>query len=96
VIGNDLIKANKEPNMRKLSKTDICHIDKSIELYGNLSWDEIREKSYSYAWKNTVVNHRINFEDIIREAGGEDEYIDYVKEQNLLVNYFNRPEGVQI
>jgi uncharacterized phage-associated protein len=85
VVGNDLIKANKEPDLKKLSKTDICHIDKSIELYGNLSWDEIREKSHDYAWRNTTVNHQIDFENIIREAGGDDEYIDYVKEQNLLV-----------
>jgi uncharacterized phage-associated protein len=86
VIGNDLIKANKEPNLKQLSKTDIRHIDNSIELYGNLSWDEIREKSHDYAWRSTIINRQINFEDILWEAGGDEEYIEYVREQNLTVN----------
>jgi uncharacterized phage-associated protein len=86
VIGNDLIKANQEPNLNKLSKTDRFCIDKSIELYGNMSWDEIREKSHDYAWRSTTINRQINFEDMIREAGGDNEYVEYVREQNLLVN----------
>jgi uncharacterized phage-associated protein len=86
VIGNDLIKANKEPDLNKLSKTDICHINTSVERYGNLSWDEIREKSHDYAWRNTVINRQISFEDILLEAGGDVEYIEYLKEQNLLIN----------
>jgi uncharacterized phage-associated protein len=86
VIGNDLIKAHKEPDLKKLSKTDIQHINNSIELYGNLSWDEIREKSHDYAWRSTIINRQIQFEDILWEAGCDDEFIEYVKEQNLLIN----------
>jgi uncharacterized phage-associated protein len=86
VIGNDLIKANKEPDLKKLSKTDICHINNSVELYGNLSWDEIREKSHDYAWRSTIINRQISFEDILLEAGRDIEYIEYLKEQNLLIH----------
>jgi uncharacterized phage-associated protein len=86
VVGNDLIKACKEPNLKQLSKTDIHHIDNSIELYGNLSWDEIREKSHDYAWRSTIINRQIKFEDILWEAGEDNEYIEYVQEQNLLIN----------
>jgi uncharacterized phage-associated protein len=86
VIGNDLIKAHKEPDLKKLAKTDIQHIDNSLELYGNLSWDEIREKSHDYAWRSTIINRQIKFEDILWEAGGDDEFVEYVQEQNLLIN----------
>jgi uncharacterized phage-associated protein len=85
VVNNDLIKANKEPDLKKLSKTDLLCIDKSIELYGDMSWDEIREKSHDYAWRNTIINRAINFEDIIREVGKDDEYVEYIQEQNRLV-----------
>jgi uncharacterized phage-associated protein len=64
VVNNDLIKANKEPDLKKLSKTDLLCIDESIELYGEVSWDEIREKSHDYAWRSTIINRAINFEDI--------------------------------
>lgn len=86
VIGNDLIKANKEPDLKKLSKTDIYHINNSVEQYGNLSWDEIREKSHDYAWRSTIINRQISFDNILLEAGGDVEYIEYLKEQNLLIN----------
>jgi len=86
VIDWDIVISNKEPDLRKLSKTDLKHLDKSLELYGEMSWDEIREKSHDYAWRNTASNKEINFEDIIREVGGDDDYINYVKEQNLLVS----------
>jgi hypothetical protein len=72
--------------LNKLSKTDICHINNSVERYGNLSWDAIREKSHDYAWRSTIINRQISFEDILRETGGDIEYIEYLKEQNLLIN----------
>lgn len=86
VVDCDIVNSNKEPYLHKLSKTDLKHIDKSLELYGEMSWDEIREKSHDYAWRSTVIDKEINFEDIIREVGGNDEYINYIKEQNYLVN----------
>ena len=86
VIGNDLIKANKEPELKKLSQTDISCIDHSLQLYGDMSWDEIREKSHDYAWRSTTINRPIQFEDIIRETGGDDEYVNYISEQSHLIN----------
>jgi len=86
VVDWDIVNSNKEPDLRKLSKTDLKHIDKSLELYGDMSWDEIREKSHDYAWRSTASNKEINFEDIIREVGGDDDYINYVKDQNFLIS----------
>jgi uncharacterized phage-associated protein len=86
VIGNDLIKAHQEPDLKKLSKTDISCIEHSLQLYGDMSWDEVREKSHDYAWRSVAINCPIAFEDIIREAGGDDEYVEYIREQNQLVS----------
>ena len=84
VIEWDLIKSNAKPNLKELSKTDLTCIDKSLEKYGNLSYDEIREKSHDYAWRSTSQNRTIDFENIVREAGGEEDYILYLKEQSVL------------
>ena len=51
-----------------------------------MSWDEIREKSHDYAWRSTTINRAIQFEDIIREAGRDDDYVEYVSEQSQLIN----------
>lgn len=82
----DLVKPLKQADLRKLSKTDLKYIDNSLRLYGDMSWDEIREKSHDYAWRNTASNKQINFEDIIREGGGDDEYINYLQEQSNLIS----------
>ena len=87
VVGWDLIKSNVKPDLRELSKTDLICIDHSLRIYGDLSWDEIREKSHDYAWRNTIQNREIDFSNIIREIGGDDDYIDYIKEQSLLTAF---------
>ena len=84
VVNWDLIKVNEKPDLTELSKTDLACIDNALKIYGNMSWDEIREKSHDYAWRSTTQNRMIDFADIIREVGGEDDYIEYVKEQALL------------
>jgi uncharacterized phage-associated protein len=86
VIGNDIIEANMAPDLNKFSRTDREYIDRSIVQYGDLSWDEIREKSHDYAWRHTIANNPMNFDDIIREAGGDESYIEYVREQSTLAN----------
>ena len=84
VIGWDLIRPNTMPNLNELSKTDLTCIDNSLYKYDNLSYDEIREKSHDYAWRSTSQNRTIDFENIIREAGGDEDYVEYIREQALL------------
>ncbi len=84
VLNWDIIEARVEPNMRKLSKTDISYLDNSIKEFGVLSWEEIREKSHDYAWKNTAKNRPISMENLVIETGTDESYIEYLKEQSLL------------
>ena len=88
VVNWDLIQPIKEPNLNALSKTDLAYIDNSIEEYGSMSWDEIREKSHDYAWRKTVRNSPILIDNMIIETGNEESYIEYLKEQLLLAKSF--------
>jgi uncharacterized phage-associated protein len=80
VNGRYLIKPEKKPDMRCLSKTDILELDKSISKYGELSFGTLREISHGIAWGNTKENGEIIVEDILREAGEEEDYITYISD----------------
>ena len=82
VVDWDLIEPQREPSMNLLSTTDIKFLDKAILEYGDMSWDEVRDKSHDYAWRNTVLNREISFQNILLEAGEDDSFISFVKEQN--------------
>ena len=84
IVDWDLLKTTVKPDLSELSKTDLKCIDCVLKLYADMTWDEIREKSHDYAWRNTIQNRVIDFSNIIREIGGEDDYIEYLKEQSLL------------
>lgn len=88
VVNWDLVQPIAEPDLKKLSETDITYLDKSLKKYGNLSWDEIKEKSHDYAWRNTVKNSPISIENIVIEAGNDESYVEYLKEQILLSKSF--------
>lgn len=77
----DLIKTNEQANVKTLSKTDLMFLDSNIEKYGEMTWEEIREKSHDYAWSNTALNRTISFENLITEAGGDESFIDYAQQQ---------------
>jgi uncharacterized phage-associated protein len=80
----DLIQSNQQADMKVLSKTDVKFLSENIEKYGELSWDEIREKSHDYAWNNTALNRTITFENIITEAGEDESFVDYARQQSFM------------
>lgn len=84
----DLIQPLKEPDLKALSKTDLDYINNSLEKYGNMSWDEIREKSHDYAWRKTVKNSPISIENMLIEIGNNESYIEYIKEQIYITKSF--------
>jgi len=88
VVNNDIIKPKRKADLSELSKSDIKHLDNSISLYGEMSMSEICEKSHDYAWQNTLPDREIDINNIILEAGGDDEYVMFVKENycaNVLI-----------
>ncbi len=81
----DIVNPLQKPNLESLSKTDIKHLDSAFDLYGDMSWDEVREKSHDYAWRSTAKNTRISLDNLVKETGDEDGYLDYIKEQAQLI-----------
>jgi uncharacterized phage-associated protein len=82
----DIIRPKIDEDISELSSSDLHFINECITKYGNLSWDEIREKSHDYAYRSTTFNRPICFENMVLEAGGDDEYIAYLKEHSILSN----------
>ncbi len=88
VVNWDLIQPIAEPNLKKLSKTDLEFLNNSLIEYGDLTWDEVREKSHDYAWRNTVKNSPISLDNLVIETGNDESYVQYLKEQMLLAKSF--------
>ncbi|MDR2148525.1 MAG: SocA family protein [Tannerella sp.] len=78
------IHPNMDANLDCLSESDVEMLTGSLKKYGSLSWDEIREKSHDYAWRATPSNGQISLEDILRESGDSEDYIEFINEQIAL------------
>ena len=78
------IKPKVAADLDYLSQSDIEELDKSIEKYGFMSWNEIREKSHDFAWCATPDNRQIDLSNIMREAGEDEAYIEYISEHIAL------------
>ena len=55
-------------------------IDECLQQYGNLTYDEIKEKSHDIAWSSTARDYPISIENIAREAGLQEEELSYIQE----------------
>jgi hypothetical protein len=88
VIDRDLIQPHHDANPDELSVSDMECINKTLSLYGKLSWDEIREKSHDYAWRATAMNRPVSYENILAEQGATAEHINYIREDMLMQSYF--------
>ena len=82
----DLVRPNKEADTKVLSKTDLAFLDQNLAQYGDMSWEEIREKSHDYAWNNTALNRTISFENIMTETGTDESFIEFAQQQAALRN----------
>jgi len=69
-----------EANLDYLSQSDVEELNNSLDKYGSMSWDEIREKSHDFAWRATPSNRQISVDNILRETGEDEDYIKYVTE----------------
>ncbi len=74
----------KSADMRKISPNEKEILDKCLSVYGDLSYDEIKEKSHDIAWRSTARDFPISFENIAREAGLEGEELQYVADNAFL------------
>ena len=79
----------QKANMDEIAPAEKAVIDKVIERYGDMTYDEIKEKSHDVAWRSTARDYPISFENMAMEAGMDDEEIPYLEESALLQNSFS-------
>lgn len=76
-----IIKPKKEADLDYLSATDIECLDGAIALCKDKDFVELTNLSHDLAWQNTQRDRAMSVKDIIREAGEEEDYVDYVFEK---------------
>lgn len=75
-----ILKAERDPDMQHLSKSDVECLDYAIAKCKDLDFGQLTLLSHGYAWSSTAKDRPISVDDILKEAGDRDEYIDFVNE----------------
>ena len=70
----------KETNLEYLSVTDTTELDTSITKYGKMPFGLLTAISHDLAWEYAEDKKAIAIENILREAGEDEEYISYIVE----------------
>lgn len=79
----------QDADANKLSKSEKDTLDDSINKYGTLSYDEIKEKSHGIVWRCTAKDFSIQWDDIAREAGLNSDELLYLNEISQLQTALN-------
>jgi len=80
-VNRYVVKALVEPDMDELSGSDVECLEYAIEICRDKSFGELTELSHGMAWTNTARDRAISIKDILREAGDEEEYVEYITDQ---------------
>lgn len=81
-----LIRPNKTADLKRLSPNEKEILDECIVEYGDMSYDEIKEKSHDYAWKSTARDSQIEIDNIALESGLGAMEVSYIHEMRSLKN----------
>lgn len=83
-----VVRALKEPDMDELSISDVECLDYSIDICKDKSFSELTAFSHGLAWSNTQRDRAISVKDILREAGDEEAYVEYIADNLKLQTAF--------
>lgn len=83
-----IIKGLVEPDMDELSVSDVECLDYAIDLCRDKNFGQLTDLSHGMAWTNTARDRAISVEDILREAGDEEAYVEYIADQMRLQTAF--------
>ncbi len=73
-----IVVASEKPDTDYLSETDIECLDEAISICGGMNFGELTGFSHGPAWQNTKEGRTMSVKDILREAGDEEGYVNYV------------------
>lgn len=81
MVNNKTVESIAEPDMDYLSESDVECLDESIELCRNMGFSELTKFSHGSAWCGTMLDRKISYGDMLREAGQTEGYINYIDDQ---------------
>ncbi|MDD6624141.1 MAG: hypothetical protein PUE76_04900, partial [Bacteroides sp.] len=73
-----IIRQLSDVDLDYLSESDVECLDESIALCKDKSFGELTEFSHGLAWQSTSPDRKMSVEDILREAGDSEEYVEYI------------------
>ena len=73
----------QKANLDNIASAEKDIIDAMISRYGDMSYDEIKEKSHDVAWRSTARDYPISFENMALESGMDAEDIPYLEESSM-------------
>lgn len=73
-----IIEPKKKADLDYLSGTDIECLDNAIALCKDMTFGQLTDLSHDLAWNNTKKDRAISVKDILREAGDDEEYAEYI------------------
>lgn len=83
-----IIEGTAMPDMEELSLSDVECLDYAIELCRDKNFQELTSFSHGLAWGNTRRDREISVKDILREAGDEEAYVEYISDNiNLQASF---------
>lgn len=82
------IKPKKDPDLDEISNSDINVLNEVLAKYGDMDFETIKRKSHDFAWNQTSRDAKICMENILKESGESQEYIEYVMESLKLDKAF--------
>lgn len=83
-----ILRSLHDPEMDELSASDIRCLDYAINLCKDKSFSELTALSHGLAWSNTKRDREISVKDILREAGDEEAYVEYIADNLKSQAYF--------
>lgn len=83
-----IIRGLKIPDLDELSVSDIECLDFAINLCRSKNFAELTAFSHGVAWNNTRPDREMSIKDILREAGDEEAYVEYIADNIKLQEAF--------
>ena len=78
------VKPLQDADLNELSPNEQEALSESIAKYADLSYDEIKEKSHDVAWRSTARDFAINWDNIAREAGLDEEEVACLQDYSTM------------
>ena len=73
-----IVKGLVQPDMDALSVSDVECLAYAIDLCKDKSFPELTAFSHGLAWCNTKRDRTMSVKDILREAGDDEAYVEYI------------------